>query len=126
MKSRDSVLRLKAFQVDEKRRQVRQIETMIGEFERMARELDEQITAEQDRTGIHDVAHFAYSTFAKAAQQRRDNLLASAAELRGQLDAAGAELAEVEEELKKLEALAERDQASQGDTAARPPRSAVG
>jgi flagellar export protein FliJ len=119
MKSRDSVLRLKSFQVEEKRRQVRQIETMIAEFERMARELTDQIAAEQDRTGIHDTAHFAYSTFAKAAQQRRDNLLASAEDLRGQLSGAQGELTEVEEELKKIEALVERDHdRSRADVAA--------
>ena len=83
MKSRNSLIRLKRFQVDEKRRQVVQIEMMIAEFERMAAELDEQILAEQKRSGISDVAHFAYPTFAKAAMARRDNLMESANELRG-------------------------------------------
>ena len=72
MKSRsESLIRLRKFQVDEKRRQVAQIEMMIGDFERMAGELDQQIEIEQQKTGISDVAHFAYSTFAKAALQRR-------------------------------------------------------
>jgi flagellar export protein FliJ len=109
MKSRESVVRLKRFQADEKRRQVTQIEAMIAEFERMARDLDDQITAEQERTGIHDVNHFAYPTFAKAAMQRRDNLLVSANELRGKLAKAQEELAEAVEELKKFELLVERD-----------------
>ncbi len=109
MKSRESVVRLKRFQADEKRRQVTQIEAMIAEFERMARDLDDQIAAEQDRTGIHDVGHFAYPTFAKAAMQRRDNLLVSANELRGKLNRAQEELAEAVEELKKFELLVERD-----------------
>ena len=30
-----------------------------------------------DRTGVRDETHFAYSTFARAAAQRRNNLLAS-------------------------------------------------
>jgi hypothetical protein len=55
MKSRNSLIRLKRFQVDEKRRQVMQIEMMIAEFERMASELDEQILTEQKRSGITDV-----------------------------------------------------------------------
>ena len=78
MKSREGLIRLKRFHVEEKRRQVAQIETMIAEFERMAKELDDQIVAEQERSGIRDAGHFAYPTFAKAAMQRRDNLLASA------------------------------------------------
>jgi flagellar export protein FliJ len=110
MKSRESIIRLKRFQADEKRRQVTQIETMIAEFERMARDLDDQIVAEQERTGIRDVTHFAYPTFAKAAMQRRDNLLVSANELRGKLGGAQEQLAEAVEELKKFELLVERDQ----------------
>jgi flagellar export protein FliJ len=110
MKSRESLIRLKRFQADDKRRQVTQIETMISEFERMARDLDDQINAEQERTGIKDVGHFAYPTFAKAAMQRRDNLLVSANELRGKLNGAQEQLAEAVEELKKFELLVERDQ----------------
>jgi flagellar export protein FliJ len=109
MKSRNSLIRLKRFVVDEKRRQLAQIETMIGEFQRMAKELDDQIVAEQTRTGITDIAHFAYSTFAKAAMQRRDNLLASAADLEGQREAAQDALMEAVEDLKKVELLEERD-----------------
>ena len=63
MKSRETLIRLKKFQVDEKRRQVAQIEGMIAEFERMAGDLEREITSEQDRAGIHDPAHFAYPTY---------------------------------------------------------------
>ena len=109
MKSRDSLIRLKRFHVDEKRRQVAQIEMMIAEFERLAADLDQQIRAEQERTGIHDLTHYAYPTFARAAMQRRDNLRTSADELRGQLQDARDALAEAFEDLKKFELLDERD-----------------
>jgi flagellar export protein FliJ len=111
MKSRDTLLRLKRFQVDEKRRQVVQIETMIAEFERMAADLDREIQHEQDKAGIHDVGHYAYPTYAKAAKTRRDNLARSADELRGQLTDAQDALAAAFEELKKIEILEERDMA---------------
>ena len=45
MKSRDTLIRLKRFQVDEKRRRVAQIEMMIAEFDRMAADLDREIAA---------------------------------------------------------------------------------
>ena len=109
MKSRETLIRLKRFQVDEKRRQVADIETMIVDFERMVAELEQQIVAEQERTGISDVAHFAYPTFAKAAMQRRDNLRASINELKAQLEAAQEELEEAFEELKKVELIEERE-----------------
>ena len=110
MKSRsESLIRLKKFQVDEKRRQLTQIEMMIADFERMASELDQQIEIEHTKTGISDVAHFAYSTFAKAAASRRDNLLASANDMKAQLEAAQDALAEAVEDLKKVELLDQRE-----------------
>jgi len=112
MKSREGVLRLKRFQVEEKRRQVAQIETMIAEFDRMAKELNDQVIAEQERSGIHDAGHFAYPTFAKAATQRRDNLSASERALKDQLAAAKLALDEAMGELEKAEAIAVRDQAN--------------
>ena len=111
MKSRETLIRLKRFQVDEKRRRVAQIEVMIAEFERIAGDLEREIKAEQDRAGIHDPAHFAYPTYAKAAMQRRENLKRSADELKAQLDDAKAALGEAFEEMKKVELLDERDQA---------------
>src|SRR5262249_19648714 len=111
MKSRETLIRLKKFHVDEKRRKVAQIEAMIAEFERMGTELDREIKAEQDRAGIHDPAHFAYPTYAKAAITRRENLKRSADDLKAQLDDAKTLLGEAFEELKKVEMLDERDQA---------------
>ena len=110
MKSRETLIRLKKFQVDEKRRKVMQIEGMIAEFERMANDLEREIKVEQDRAGIHDPTHFAYPTYAKAAIQRRENLKHSADELKAQLNDAKEALAEAFEELKKVELLDERDQ----------------
>ena len=101
MKSRETLIRLKKFQVDEKRRKVAQIETMIAEFDRIAGDLDREIKTEQERAGIHDPAHFAYPTYAKAAIGRRENLKRSADELKAQLDDAKASLGEAFEELKE-------------------------
>jgi flagellar export protein FliJ len=109
MKSRETTIRLKRFHVDEKRRQVVQIETMIAEFERMAGDLDREIAVEQERAGISDPAHFAYPTYAKAARQRRDNLQRSAGDLKQQLADARAAFDDALEDLRKVEALDERD-----------------
>ena len=81
MKSRDTLARLRRFQVDETRRRVTQIETMIAEFSKMARDLDREIALEEQRSGISDISHFAYPTYARAARTRRDNLQRSAGEL---------------------------------------------
>ena len=112
MKSRDTLIRLKRFQVDEKRRRVAQIEMMIAEFDRMAADLDREILSEEQKAGISDPAHFAYPTYARAATQRRDNLRQSAQNLYAQLDDAKAELGEAFEELKKAESLEDRERSS--------------
>lgn len=109
MKSRETLIRLKRFQLDEKRRRVAQIEGMIAEFDRMAADLEREVAAEEQRSGIADIAHFAYSTYAKAARTRRDNLKRSADELKTQLDDAQAELGEAFEALKKVEILENRE-----------------
>ena len=111
MKSRETLIRLKKFQVDEKRRRFAQIEGMIADFQRMSADLEREILTEQERAGINDPSHFAYPTYAKAAIQRRENLMRSAEELRSQLEEAKGLLGEAFEELKKVELLDERDQA---------------
>jgi flagellar export protein FliJ len=122
MKSRETLIRLKKFQLDERRRRVAQIESMIGDFERMAGDLDREIKVEEDRSGIHDPSHFAYPTYAKAALARRENLKRSAEELRGQLEDAKTALGEASDEMKKMELLDGRDQLRerQGEAPAEP------
>lgn len=111
MKPRESLVRLKEFQVKEKRRQLSQLQMMMSEFERMSKELESQIAIEEKKSGISDPSHFAYPTFAKAARQRADNLLVSIRELKVQQDAAELALEEVEAEYAKAAALEERDSA---------------
>jgi hypothetical protein len=62
------------FQIDTAKRRVGQIEAMIADLNRVANLLDDEIRAEQSRTGIQDPDHFAYPTYAKATIARRDNL----------------------------------------------------
>jgi len=109
MKSRDTLIRLKRFQAEEKRRRVAQIEAMIAEFARMASDLDREIALEEQRNGVTDMSHFAYSTYARAARVRRDNLNQSTEDLRPQLEDAKARHAEALEELAKAQSLENRE-----------------
>ena len=68
MKARESLVRLKEFQVREKQRQLNQLQMMMAEFERMTKDLENQIIFEEKKSGISDPQHFAYPTFAKAAR----------------------------------------------------------
>jgi len=109
MKSRDSLIRLKRFQVEDHRRRIAKIELMINEFSRMAAELDREITSEETKSGITDTNHFAYPTYARSARARRDNLKQSTDELRGQLDDVRAKLEIASQDLQKAEALEGRE-----------------
>ena len=88
MKARDVALRLKKFEAEEKAKKVTDLEQMVAEFQQMADDLELQVQAEEDRTGVKDASHFAYSTFARSAAQRRDNLLASVNDLKDRLEVA--------------------------------------
>ena len=86
------------------------IEKMFAEFERMAAALKHEIKVEQDGAGIHDPTNFAYPLFARAANQRRENVKRSIDELRSKLNDAKEALVEALDELKKVEILDERRQ----------------
>ncbi len=113
MKSRDTLIRLKRFQVDEKKRRVRQIEVMVAEFTRMILDLDREIAAEEKRAGISDPTHFAYPTYARAAMTRRENLRSSIQELSGQIEDAKAAQEEAQAELQKFESIEGREKAAE-------------
>lgn len=112
VKSRDHLIRLKRFQLEERHRRVSQIEAMIADFTRMSGDLDREIASEEQRSGISDPNHFAYPTYARAAVVRRDNLKRSAVELAEQLEEAKGHLAIAAEELTKVESLEGRERAS--------------
>lgn len=109
VKSRDHLIRLKRFQLDERRRRVAQIESMIADFARMVLDLDREISAEEQRSGISDPNHYAYPTFARAAVARRDNLKRSSGELKDQLNEAKGLLGDAQDDLKKAESLDGRE-----------------
>ena len=108
MKARENLLRLKHFQVEDKTRQLAQIDMMIAEFEKMHGDLNAQINFEEEKAGITDPTHFAYPTFAKAARARQENLDGSISDLKEKKIDAEAALEEADEALKKAQALEQR------------------
>jgi flagellar export protein FliJ len=88
MKSRDINIKLRRFELNEKRQVVTDLESMIADFRRMSDDLQRQIEMEEQKSGIKDVNHFAYPSFARSAVKRRENLLSSIADLETRLEAA--------------------------------------
>ena len=109
MRSRESIVRLQRFRVEEKRMQAADLESMIADFNRKQGELSAQIRAEEERTGVTDPNHFSYPSAARAAVARRENLTKSIEELKGQLEEARAHFDTELGELRKLELMVEKD-----------------
>jgi hypothetical protein len=61
------------------------LKRLIADCDRLAADLDQEVRNEEDRVKIHDPAHSAYSTYARATALRRHNLRRSADELRAHL-----------------------------------------
>lgn len=108
MRSNETALKLRRFEVNERQQKVIEIETMVADFQRLADDLTKQIEAEEESSRIRDVDHFSYPPYAKAARQRRDNLMSSINDLEARAKDARAELEEAQEELRKSELVEER------------------
>jgi len=111
MKSHDSLIRLRKFEVDERRQKVADLEMMIEDFQMMAHDLDRQVEVEQQRAGTDDINDCRYPLWAKDAITRRERIVDSVNELEAKLDAARDELTSSFEELKKVEKVDEREAA---------------
>ena len=109
MKSHDSLIRLRKFEVDERRQKVADLEMMIEDFQMTASDLDRQVEVEQQRAGTDDVNDCRYPLWAKDAITRRARIVDSVNELEEKLDAARDELTSSFEELKKVEKVDERE-----------------
>ena len=109
MPPRQSNFRSRRFEVEERQQKVADIEAMIEDFTRVADELERQLRYEEERSGISDPDHFAYPIYAKAARQRRDNLLESIRDLNAKLEDERAGLEQARAELETAEMFASRD-----------------
>ena len=63
-----------------------ELERTICELDRAGSALATQIENEEAMTRVRDPADFAYSTFAKAARERRDRLRATVHRLKAELE----------------------------------------
>ena len=84
-------------QVVDLKRRIPILKRLIADCDRLAGDLDQEVRNEEDRVKIHDPADIAYSTYAKAAASRRENLRHSAEELRAHLAKAEKALRELDE-----------------------------
>ena len=109
MRSRESLLRLNKFRVEDARRQVADMDMMIQDLMRKHDDLDAHVKFEENRTGVTDPNNVNYSMAAKSVRGRRDNILKTVGELRDQQETSIEKLKEAEADLRKIEMLVEKE-----------------
>jgi len=109
MRSRESLLRLNRFRVEDCRRQVADMDLMIQDLMRKHDDLDAHVKFEEQRTGVTDPNNVNYSMAAKSVRGRRDNILKTVGELRDQHESMIERLKDAEGDLRKIEMLVEKE-----------------
>jgi flagellar protein FliJ len=107
------VIRLKRFQLDEKRRVLGDLNALLSELGAERDRLDAQVLVEQAHAEQSLEGQLAYGKFAQAAVARRHRLVESITQVEAQIAAATDQVRDAMGELKKFEITqAERDKRS--------------
>jgi flagellar export protein FliJ len=107
MKSRDTLVRLHKFKVDEVQRRLKSLRDMRADLARKTQDLEVMMQDEQRRAAGSDLGRLAYPTFARSVQARRENIQRSIDEVEKQMSGVQDELEAAFAELKKFETEAE-------------------
>ncbi|MCH8189382.1 MAG: flagellar FliJ family protein [Proteobacteria bacterium] len=108
MSGLDSLIRLHRWKLEEKRRVLADLESLMDELRTRAGDLEVEILDEQKAAAGSEEAGFAYAAYATQAIHRRGILAQSAAELEGKIEAARDDVKEAFQEAKKYEIAQER------------------
>ncbi len=103
MKGIEALIKIRGYELDQKRRALRQIEEVRAGIERDIEALKEEITAEQSAARQSDEGSFTYGGYARRAISRRDELHRRLGEVSKQVDVARDDVARTFEGLKKFE-----------------------
>ena len=110
MSTLESLIRLHRWQVDERRRQVAELEGLSEKLRQEMARLEEERAVEQTAAGASFLARHVYPGYIRRALERQKTLEQSLAETEAQIAQARDALAEAFQELKRYEvASANRD-----------------
>jgi flagellar export protein FliJ len=118
MKGVAGMIRLHKWQLDVKRRELAGLENMRHDLLDRKKGIEQELMSERAAATNSEVG-FAYASFAEASFARRRKLENSIAEVDVSIEAKKAEIAEIFQELKKFEILAERQVAREKVSAGR-------
>lgn len=108
MNSLKTIIRLHKWQLDEKRRELVELQTLRDHLQTQIERLEQEIAAERETARADFEASFSFPNYLKAAKDRRHKLDLSVAQVDHQIATATEAVAEAYQELKKYE-LAEED-----------------
>ncbi|WP_417317149.1 flagellar FliJ family protein [Emcibacter sp.] len=109
----DGMIRLHKWQLDEKRRQLTELETMRDDLLARKEDLAKQLVAEQEKVASSQVVNISYASFATAVAQRQENLMGSLAEIEASIEEMKDQVSESFKELKKYEVVEQRERERQ-------------
>ncbi len=107
-RSLTGIIRLHKWQVDEKRRQITELEVMKEELEDKLEKLTTNLAREQENLTKSNVVDINYASYASSVLKRQENLEASIMEIDVSIENMKDELAEAFKELKKYEIVEQR------------------
>jgi flagellar FliJ protein len=103
MSTLDSLIRVNRWKLDERRRQLAELERLFERLRSESVRLEQELTSEQSVASASLEAGYAYPGYARDLIQRREKLAASIGEVEGQLIVAREALAESFGEVKRYE-----------------------
>lgn len=109
MKSREALIRLNRFRVDEIRKRLKSLDDMRADLTKKLADLETMVKDEQRRSLQSDLGRLAYPTFARSVIARRENIQRSVDEVEKQAATVTEELQNAYRELKKYEIIADAD-----------------
>jgi flagellar FliJ protein len=107
MKSRESLIRLHRFKVDEIRRRLKLLDDMRADLAKKMADLEVMMQEEQRRAAHSDLGRLAYPSFARSVVLRRENIQRSIDEIEREAAQVTETLQAAYRELKKYEIAAD-------------------
>jgi flagellar protein FliJ len=109
MKSREGLVRLHRFRVEEIRKRLQSLDGMRADLAKKMSDLETMVQEEQRRSVNSDLARLAFPTFARSIQARRENIQRTLSEVEKQASTVSEELQGAYRDLKKYEIAADGD-----------------
>lgn len=103
MKGIEALIKVHTFELDEKRRALKQVEEFRDQIEASLDQLARQLSEEQDSARHSETGAYAYGGFAQSVIQRREALRESLTSVTRQVEEARDAVAKAFETLKKYE-----------------------